>query len=73
MPKDEKFFFLLHQSAMNIQQVAMSLLDLMQNFENVPAKVAEIKETVGRVIYIDASLIWYGLSYIIYYLSVLNV
>lgn len=44
MPKDEKFFFLLHQSAMNIQQVAMSLLDLMQNFENVPAKVAEIKE-----------------------------
>ena len=44
MPKDEKFFFLLHQSALNIQQVARSLHDLMLNFENVSAKVIEIKE-----------------------------
>jgi predicted phosphate transport protein (TIGR00153 family) len=44
MPKENRFFFLLHQSAMNILVVARRLDDLMQNFENVPAKVQEIKE-----------------------------
>ena len=44
IPREDRFFFLLHQSTMNIQQVARSLQDLMQNFENVPAKVKEIKE-----------------------------
>ena len=44
LPREDRFFFLLHQSALNIQQVARRLLDLMQNFENVPAKVKEIKE-----------------------------
>jgi predicted phosphate transport protein (TIGR00153 family) len=44
IPREDRFFFLLHQSTMNIQQVARRLQDLMQNFENVPAKVKEIKE-----------------------------
>ncbi len=44
LPREDRFFFLLHQSAQNIQRVARSLQDLMENFENVPAKVQEIKE-----------------------------
>ena len=44
LPKEDKFFFLLHQSALNIQQVARRFQDLMDNFENVPEKVREIKE-----------------------------
>ena len=44
LPKENRFFFLLHQSAMNIREVAGRLQDLMENFENVPAKVQEIKD-----------------------------
>ena len=44
LPKENRFFFLLHQSAMNIRAVAGRLQDLMDNFENVPAKVQEIKD-----------------------------
>ena len=44
LPKENRFFFLLHQSTMNIQQVAGRFQDLMENFENVEAKVKEIKE-----------------------------
>ena len=44
LPRENRFFFLLHHSAMNIQEVARRLLDLMENFENVPAKVQEIKD-----------------------------
>ena len=44
LPRENKFFFLLHQSAMNIRQVARRLQDLMDNYENVPAKVQEIKD-----------------------------
>ena len=44
LPKENRFFFLLHQSAVNIQAVASKLNDLMENFENVPAKVQEIKD-----------------------------
>ena len=44
LPKENRFFFLLHQSAMNIHAVALRLQDLMDNYENVPAKVREIKE-----------------------------
>lgn len=44
LPKENRFFFLLHQSAVNIQAVAVKLNDLMENFENVPAKVQEIKD-----------------------------
>ena len=42
--KENRFFFLLHQSAMNIQQVAKKFHDLMENFENIEAKVKEIKD-----------------------------
>ena len=42
-PRDEKFFFLIHQSASNIQKIAGKLQDLLNDYENVPAKVAEIK------------------------------
>ena len=44
MPRENRFFFLLHQSAMNIQQAALRLKDLMEHFENVEAKVREIKD-----------------------------
>ena len=44
MPKENRFFFLLHQSTVNIKDVARRLQDLMDNFENVPAKVQEIKD-----------------------------
>lgn len=43
-PRENRFFFLLHQSALNIQKVANRLQDLMENFDNVAAKVAEIKD-----------------------------
>ena len=44
LPKENRFFFLLHQSAINIREVAGRIQDLMDNFENVPAKVQEIKD-----------------------------
>ena len=44
LPKQSRFFFLLHESAMNIQKVARKFQDLMINFENVDARVGEIKE-----------------------------
>ena len=44
LPKENQFFFLLHQSAVNILDVAHRLQDLMHNFENVEAKVQEIKD-----------------------------
>ena len=44
LPKENRFFFLLHQSTMNIQDVARRLQDLLNNFENVEARVREIKE-----------------------------
>ena len=43
LPKDDKFFFMLHQGTMNIQQVARRFQDLMEDFCNVEAKVEEIK------------------------------
>ena len=44
LPRENRFFFLLHQSSMNIGQVARRLHDLMVNYENVPARVQEIKD-----------------------------
>ena len=44
LPRENTFFFLLHQSALNIQQVARRVQDLMDNYENVEAKVREIKD-----------------------------
>ena len=43
-PRENRFFFLLHQSALNIQKVAIRFQDLMEDFDNVAAKVREIKE-----------------------------
>ena len=43
LPREEKFFFLLQQSALNAQKIANKLQDLMEHYENVPEKVAEIK------------------------------
>ena len=43
LPREEKFFFLLHQSAMNIHKVAIKLQNLMEDYTNVPSKVGEIK------------------------------
>ena len=43
LPREEKFLFLLHQSAMNSQKIAGKLEDLVQHYEDVPEKVAEIK------------------------------
>ncbi len=43
-PREDRFFFLLHQSAMNIQKAARRFQDLMENFENVEARIEEIKD-----------------------------
>ena len=43
LPREEKFFFLLHQGAMNIQKTAGKLQDLMEHYDNVAEKVSEIK------------------------------
>lgn len=44
LPREEKFFFLLHQSTLNLQKASRKLQDLLEHYENVPAKVAEIKD-----------------------------
>ena len=44
LPREEKFFFLLHQSTITIQKASHKLQDLFEHYESVPAKVAEIKE-----------------------------
>ena len=52
LPRDEKFFVLLQESANNLKETATKLLDLMEGYETVPEKVAEIKrlEEVGDTI-----------------------
>ena len=52
LPREEKFFFFFQQSASNLKSTAAKLLDLMENYENVGEKVAEIKrlEEVGDTI-----------------------
>ena len=44
LPKEDRFFFLLHQSTLNMQKVALCLHDLMEDFDNVEGKVQEIKD-----------------------------
>ena len=44
VPKTDRFFFLLHQSATNIQQVARRMESLMDDFSNVDGKITEIRE-----------------------------
>ncbi len=52
LPREEKFFLFFQQSASNIKETATKLLDLMENYENIPSKVAEIKrlEEVGDTV-----------------------
>ena len=49
LPKEESFFALFVESSSNVNEAAKKLLDLMENYENVQGKVAEIKrlEEVG--------------------------
>lgn len=52
LPREDKFFFFLQQSATNLKATAGKLLDLMEKYEDVPEKVEEIKrlEEVGDTI-----------------------
>ncbi len=49
MPREERFFGLLRSSTRNLHEVTILLVDLMEHYENVEAKAAEIKrlEEVG--------------------------
>jgi hypothetical protein len=49
IPREQRFFRLLHSSATNATEVSIKLVDLMYHYEDVPAKVAEIMrlEEVG--------------------------
>ena len=49
LPKEESFFNLFIESAGNVNESAKKLLDLMEDYTNVPEKVAEIKrlEEIG--------------------------
>ena len=49
LSREERFFGLLRSSANNLDEVAQLLVDLMEDYQDVPAKVAEIKrlEEVG--------------------------
>lgn len=49
LPRQDIFFNLLQESAANLELAAKHFLDLMENYENVPDKVAEIKriEEIG--------------------------
>ena len=52
LPREEKFFFFLEQSVANLKATASKMVDLMEDYQNVPEKVAEIKglEEVGDTI-----------------------
>ena len=49
MPREDRFFGLLRSSARNLHESATALVDLMEHYEDVENKVAEIKrlEEVG--------------------------
>ena len=55
MPREDRFFGLLKSSTNNIFEVSKLLVDLMEDYRDVPAKVAEIKrlEEVGDLIIHD--------------------
>ena len=52
LPREEKFFLFLQQSAENLKATSVSLLDLMENYEDIPEKVAEIKRLEGKTLYL---------------------
>ena len=45
MPREDSFFVLLEESSSNLKTTAAKLLDLMENYKDVPSKVAGIKES----------------------------
>ncbi|PZC50470.1 MAG: phosphate transport system protein/hypothetical protein [Chloroflexi bacterium] len=45
MPREDSFFILLQESASNLKDTATKLLDLMENYKDVPSKVDSIKES----------------------------
>ena len=49
LPREDSFFMLLRESSANLTVTSAKLLDLMENYEDVPAKVEEIRrlEEVG--------------------------
>ena len=49
LPREDSFFILLRESSANLTVTSAKLLDLMENYEDVPAKVEEIRrlEEVG--------------------------
>ena len=49
LPKNDKFFELFQESSRTLYLASAALVDLMENYTDVPAKVAEIKrlEEVG--------------------------
>ena len=55
MPREDRFFGLLKSSASNIYEISKLLVDLMEDYRDVPEKVAEIKrlEEVGDIIIHD--------------------
>ena len=44
LPQQTLFFDLLQESSANLKEASAKLLDLMENYENVPEKVGEIKK-----------------------------
>ena len=44
LPRQTIFFDLLLESSANLKEAAAKLLDLMENYENIEEKVAEIKQ-----------------------------
>ncbi len=55
VPKEDRFFGLLKSSASNLFDTSKAMVDLMEDYRNVPEKVAEIKrlEEVGDLIIHD--------------------
>ena len=49
LPREDSFFIMLKESSANLKVTAAKLLDLMEKYEDVPAKVEEIRrlEEVG--------------------------
>ena len=49
LPRQDKFFKLFKRSSENLKEASQKLLDLMENYESVPEKVADLKrlEEVG--------------------------
>ncbi|MFH1141430.1 MAG: DUF47 family protein [Chloroflexota bacterium] len=52
IPKEDRFFGLLKSSASNLYDTSKAMVDLMEDYRNVPEKAAEIKqlEEVGDLI-----------------------